>query len=380
VRARLRRFSRVAALVTLVDLVVLVLARGIGWSVPVADAAAVGVASVLSWTLHRVVTFGDDPQVRWVREPAAFVGIATLTGAVDVFFTSVLTGPLALTKLVGLGIAGLLRVVLYRIVLLSPIRHDLLNRRPERELAPGTRRFTVVVPAYRESGRITGTLDRLRAALADLDTELLVVDDGSPDDTAEVAEAAGATVVRLVPNRGKGGAVRAGMLAASGRTVAFTDADLAYPPDQLRTLLEAVESGWDVAVGNRWHPESVALQKPSLLRQLSSRLFNVVTAAVLLGRYRDTQCGCKAFRSDAASLIFGHARVDGFAFDVEVLHLVERYRLSLTEIPVRVEDGGESTVRVGSAALRMLRDVVRVRRWGGRGVYDLDAVTANSAY
>jgi glycosyltransferase involved in cell wall biosynthesis len=184
-------------------------------------------------------------------------------------------------------------------------------------------------------------------------------------------------VVRLVPNRGKGGAVRAGMLAASGRTVAFTDADLAYPPDQLRTLLETVESGWDVAVGNRWHPDSIALKKPSLLRQLSSRLFNLVTAAVLLGRYRDTQCGCKAFRSDAATLIFGHTRVDGFAFDVEVLHLVERYRLSLTEVPVRVEDGGESTVRVGPAALRMLRDVVRVRRWAGRGAYDVDPALAN---
>jgi dolichyl-phosphate beta-glucosyltransferase len=152
--------------------------------------------------------------------------------------------------------------------------------------------------------------------------------------------------------------------------VAFTDADLAYPPDLLRDLLVAVEDGWDVAVGSRWHRDSRALARPSLLRRVSSRLFNLLTATVLLGQYRDTQCGCKAFRSDVARLLFGHTRLDGFAFDVEVLHLVERYRLSLTEVPVQVTDGGSSTVRVASAALRMIRDLFRIRRWGSEGAYE----------
>lgn len=336
-----------------------------------ADVLSVAVASVASWALHRYLTLGDDPFVRWVHEPLAFAGAAALAGAVDVFYTSVLPGPLALTKVLGLVMAGLVRLLLYRTVLLSPLRHDLLVRRPDRPPAAGDRRLTVVVPAFREESRIAATIDELRHALAGVDVEIVVADDGSPDDTAGVAAAAGATVVRLEPNQGKGAAVRAGVLAASGRTIAFTDADLAYPPEQLRTLLAAVEDGWDVAVGNRWHPDSVAVQRPSTLRQLSSRMFNLLTAAVLLGRYRDTQCGCKAFRSDAAQMIFERTRVDGFAFDVEVLHLVERYRLSLTEIPVRVNDGGESTIRVGTAALRMVRDLVRVRRWAGRGAYDL---------
>jgi len=227
------------------------------------------------------------------------------------------------------------------------------------------------VPAYREEDRIGDTVSRVLAALEGLDAEVVVVDDGSPDGTAAAAEAAGARVVRLDPNRGKGAAVRAGVLAATGRTIAFTDADLAYDPGHLRTLLERVEEGWDVVVGNRWHADSSAEVQP-LLRRLSSRLFNLLTATVLLGQWRDTQCGLKAFRSDAARRLFGRTRLDGFAFDVEVLHLVERARLSLTEVPVTVSNDERSTVRVGTDAVTMVRDLWRVRRWSAEGRYDDD--------
>jgi dolichyl-phosphate beta-glucosyltransferase len=97
-----------------------------------------------------------------------------------------------------------------------------------------------------------------------------------------------------------------------------------------------------------------------------------LTVAVLLGQYRDTQCGLKAFRADAARLLFAHARVDGFAFDVELFHLAERYRLSLAEVPVELANSTTSSVRVGIDALRMLRDLFRVRRWAAAGLYDLD--------
>jgi dolichyl-phosphate beta-glucosyltransferase len=93
---------------------------------------------------------------------------------------------------------------------------------------------------------------------------------------------------------------------------------------------------------------------------------------VLLGQYRDTQCGLKAFRADAARLLFAHTHVDGFAFDVELFHLAERYRLSLAEVPVELANSSTSSVRVGVDALRMVRDLFRVRRWAARGVYDLD--------
>nr|MDP9005834.1 glycosyltransferase family 2 protein [Actinomycetota bacterium] len=116
--------------------------------------------------------------------------------------------------------------------------------------------------------------------------------------------------------------------------------------------------------------------RPTLVRSLSGRLFNLLTAVVLLGRYRDTQCGFKAFRSDVAEQIFSRARVEGFAFDVEVFHLVERYRLSLTEVPVTLVAAAGSTVRVGADAVLMVADLFRVRRWAARGVYDLGAAPA----
>jgi len=232
---------------------------------------------------------------------------------------------------------------------------------------------TVVVPAYAEAERVGTTVARLREALVPLgdDVEVLVVDDGSPDATAEEAAAAGARVLRLETNRGKGAAVRAGVLAARGRSVVFTDADLAYPPEQVAAVVRELEDGWDVVVGSRRHPSSADAAGASALRVVSGRLFNLLTATVLLGQYRDTQCGLKGFRADVGRLLFSHTRLERFAFDVEVLHLVERYRLSLTEVPVVLVRAPGSTVRVGLDALRMVRDLFRVRRWAGLGAYDL---------
>jgi dolichyl-phosphate beta-glucosyltransferase len=371
VRSRFRRFAAVSTCITLLDIAVLAVARAAGAPVAVADLAAVAVASVASWVLHRSVSFADDPFVRWVRQPGVFFASAVGAGAVDVVWTTsfAVVWPLAAAKVAGLAASGAVRFVAYRVLLLTDTRRDLGVRR-DRPETPGSRRLTVVLPAFQEAGRIGATVAAVRSALADVDTEIIVADDGSSDRTSEEAAAAGAQVVRLEHNRGKGAAVRAGVLAANGRTVVFTDADLAYPPEQLHNLLAAIEDGWDVAVGSRWHRESEALTRPSVLRQLSSRAFNLLTATVLLGQYRDTQCGCKAFRSDVARAVFEHTRLDGFAFDVEVLHLVERYRLSLTEVPVQVADGGASTVRVGSAALRMVRDLFRIRRWGSEGAYE----------
>jgi dolichyl-phosphate beta-glucosyltransferase len=371
VRSRFRRFAAVSVIVTVLDVAVLAMARVAGAPVLLAAILAVVVASAASWLLHRSLSFADDPFVRWVRQPGVFVWTALGAGAVDVLWTVLLAAvwPLAVAKGLALLASGTVRFVTYRVLLLTDTRRDLLVRH-DRPDAPGAHRLTVVLPAYQEASRIGASVVAVREALADVAPEIVVVDDGSTDGTAAAAAAAGARVVQLEGNRGKGAAVRAGMLAASGRTVAFTDADLAYPPDLLRDLLVAVEDGWDVAVGSRWHRDSRALARPSLLRRVSSRLFNLLTATVLLGQYRDTQCGCKAFRSDVARLLFGHTRLDGFAFDVEVLHLVERYRLSLTEVPVQVTDGGSSTVRVASAALRMIRDLFRIRRWGSEGAYE----------
>lgn len=260
---------------------------------------------------------------------------------------------------------------------LSPLRAD-LERRRDRPSAPGERRLSVVVPAFDEALTVADTVARLRVALDTVDAygglEIVVVDDGSHDDTAGAARDAGADiVVRHPENRGKGAAVRTGVLAANGRTIVFTDADLSYAPDQIPRLVALVEDGWDVVVGSRRHTDTTTLVRAGRLREIGGRCINLLTRAVLLGEHRDTQCGLKAFRSDAARLIFSRTRVDGFAFDVEVFHLVERYHLSLTEVPVTIANSSRSSVRVARDAARLVRDLFRVRQWAAEGRYDLTA-------
>jgi dolichyl-phosphate beta-glucosyltransferase len=386
VKRRLQRFAAVGSVVTLADLgAFLLLATAVGWAPLVAGAAALAVATVASWGLHRAITFADDPFARWTEQPRRFFGAAALGAALDLTtLTAVLgleattsggaaTSQLVVAKVAAIGVGALARLAGYRHLLFRSVRDDQGARTP-RGAPPGELRLSVVVPAYHEGGHIAGTVARLRDALepavGGTGMEVVVVDDGSDDGTAAVAEAAGARVLRHPVNRGKGAAVRTGILGATGRAVVITDADLSYPPELILDVLAGLEGGWDVVVGSRGHPDSVDAGR-SALRALSSRLFNALTVAVLLGRYRDTQCGLKGFRADVARVLFGRTRLDGFAFDVEILHLIERYRLSLLEIPVRVEASGSSTVRLGRHARNMVIDLFRVRRWSAQGAYEL---------
>ena len=385
----LRRFAAIGAVATSVDVgLLLILDNLANWPVLAADAAALLGAATVSFVSNRAITFADDPSVRWVAVPSMFAITAAFGGAVDLTVLSALVGvfrvngpaSLLAVKIPAVAVAALFRLWVYRSVLFGQVRAD-LGVRTGRPPAPGDTRLTVVVPAYGEEARIGDTVARLRRDLgvlggsldADADgVEVVVVDDGSPDGTAEAARAAGADQVIVQPsNRGKGAAVRAGVLAARGRTIAFTDADLAYPPRQLIGLVTEVEDGWDVVVGSRRHTETNTLVQARRLREIGGRVINRFTHAVLLGHHRDTQCGLKAFRSDVARLIFTKTRIDGFAFDVEVFHLAERYRLSLREVPVAVENSSRSTVHVVSDGFRLVRDLVRVLRGGRRGWYDL---------
>lgn len=266
----------------------------------------------------------------------------------------------------------------------AAVRRALAVRRP-RPTAPGTHRLSVVIPAYREQPTIAATIERVRTELAEVGDsgglEVVVVDDGSGDGTASAARAGGADqVVALPVNRGKGAAVRAGVLAAHGRTIAFTDADLAYAPAQIGRLLAEVEAGWDVVVGSRFHEHTTTLKRARRVRELGGRAINLATHAVLKGGHRDTQAGLKAFRSDVAEVLFTHGHVDGFAFDVELFHLVERYGFSLTEVPVDVQNSDSSTVRVARDALALLGDLVRIRLDAARGRYDLSAAEIDALH
>ena len=378
----LARFAGVGSLVTAVDIGTFIARwRGGRRSVVAAELPALVTAGAVSWALHRAVTFRNDPYRRWLSEHEAFVAANLVAGVTDVAVTSALLARSGGTTMrAGLGAkvpavacAGAVRWALHRRVLFRIVRQQQVPL-AERPPAPGAVRLSVVVPAFREQDRIGATVARIREAMSAVDgvVEIVVVDDGSGDDTGEAARRAGADLVLVQPaNRGKGAAVRAGVMAASGRTIAFTDADLAYSPDQLVGLLSRVEEGWDVVVGSRQHDQTTTLVRARRLRELGGRVINFLTLGVVLGAYRDTQCGMKAFRSDTGRAVFEAGNIDGFAFDVEIFVIAERNGLSVTEVPVVVENSSHSTVKVVRDASRLLLDLLRIRRAAREGRYQL---------
>jgi dolichyl-phosphate beta-glucosyltransferase len=234
-----------------------------------------------------------------------------------------------------------------------------------------TRRFSVVVPAYDEGPRIATTVEALRTSLDGIDLELVVVDDGSADATADLAEEAGADIVLRQPrNAGKGAAVRAGFAAANGSAIAYTDADLAYPPEQLLAMLRVVEAGLPFVAGSRRHEETVTLIRARRMREVSGRVFNLATGLIVHTGFRDTQCGLKAFRAAEGKLLFECGLVSGFAFDVELFVMARRFGIPVTEVPVQVRNADRTTVQMSRDARRMIQDLVRIRRWSADGTYE----------
>jgi dolichyl-phosphate beta-glucosyltransferase len=232
--------------------------------------------------------------------------------------------------------------------------------------------LSVIVPAYDEEARIGPTLRRIVEYLdAAADPyEVIVVDDGSRDRTGEAVDEIARQVpaVRLLPlgvNRGKGAAVRAGVLSSRGEQVLFSDADLSTPIEELARLRDALAAGADIAIGSRAVAADAVRRQP-LRRRVQGRLFRTAVRALgfrALARIADTQCGFKLFRGAVARDLFARMTLTGFAFDVEVLALAHpRHRVD--EIGVAWTHADGSKVRPGIDALRMLRDLAGLRwRW-----------------
>jgi hypothetical protein len=223
--------------------------------------------------------------------------------------------------------------------------------------------LSVVVPAYNERRRLAVGLQRLMEEVPSEDTEIIVVDDCSTDDTAAIARAelAGwpaAAVVSLPQNRGKGAAVKAGVVRARGEAVMFADADMAADVGDLKDLVGALNRS-HVAVGSRSHPAS-EVAKRGVQRTFANRAFGLVVASMTALSYTDTQCGFKAFRGPVAKLLFHGAQLERFAFDVEVLDLAVRMGLRIEEVPVRWLDMPGSTVHPVRDGLQMVGDVARI--------------------
>ncbi len=234
--------------------------------------------------------------------------------------------------------------------------------------------LSIVIPAYNEARRLPATLGRIFefvAARADLQpVEVVVVDDGSRDGTAALAEASAAPagvevhVFRLGENRGKGAAVRAGMAASRGRWVLLTDADLASPIEDIDLLLA---SGAPFAVGSRALRRELIARRQPLPRDLLGRAYNLWLRVLGLTSLADTQCGFKLVDGRLARRLAGFQRLDGFAFDVELLTRAERDGARVTEVPVRWSHVEESRVRPLRHGLRMVADAWRLRVWLWRG-------------
>jgi dolichyl-phosphate beta-glucosyltransferase len=236
--------------------------------------------------------------------------------------------------------------------------------------------LTVVVPAYNEEKRIAETLRRIVAYLDRRGTgfEIVLVDDGSADRTVECARSAvpdegRLRVLRQPANRGKGRAVREGMLAGRGRMLLFSDADLSTPIEDLPRLEAAIDRGADVAFGSRAVRGSEVVVRQPLYRQTMGKAFNLMVQALLLPGVRDSQCGFKLFRREAGRRIFAAQRLEGFSFDVEVLFLARKMGLRIAEVPVRWYNSPESRVHPIRHSLQMLRDLIRTRLASWSGTY-----------
>jgi glycosyltransferase involved in cell wall biosynthesis len=232
--------------------------------------------------------------------------------------------------------------------------------------------FSLIIPAFNEEERIGQSL---RLALAYLQTtspgsELIVVNDGSTDATAqivrEVFAAPTAIATRLLehsPNRGKGAAVRQGLLAATTPIGLFSDADLSTPIEEAPKLIEPIASGeLDVAFGSRALDRSLIGQRQPWRRDQGGRVFNLIVRLATGLPYWDTQCGFKAFRFEVFLPILERAKTDGFGFDVELLYLARKANLRMKEIPVRWNHVEGSKVNVARDSVRMLREVAALRR------------------
>jgi dolichyl-phosphate beta-glucosyltransferase len=230
--------------------------------------------------------------------------------------------------------------------------------------------LSVVIPAYNESLRLPRTLAAISAFLASWPgtAEVLVVDDGSRDDTAAVARALGATVVGDAQNHGKGHAVRRGMLAARGVRRLMTDADLSTPMEDLPALMARLDEGYGVAIASRAVAGSRVLVRQPWYRENLGRVFNLWVRMVALPGLADTQCGFKLFSAEAAEAVFGAARQDGFSFDVEALYIARRRGFRIAEVPVTWRNDLATSVRTlqGAAAFW---DVLKIRANGWRGWY-----------
>jgi len=236
--------------------------------------------------------------------------------------------------------------------------------------------YSIVIPAFNEGTRLGPTLEKVLGYVhaQNWDAEIIVVNDGSRDNTADIVRsfAAKDPALRLVENpgnRGKGYSVRNGMLNAHGQIVLFSDADLSSPIEEAPKLFQALEAGADIAIGSRWLRAETQTQRQPLHRQIFGRIFNLMLRVTLGLKFKDTQCGFKAFKRPAVQKIFPLQKTERWGFDPEILFLARKFKFKVEEVPVAWGHSGETRINPVVDGFRMFLEMMHVRWYDLTGKY-----------
>jgi dolichyl-phosphate beta-glucosyltransferase len=238
------------------------------------------------------------------------------------------------------------------------------------QLTIDTRRpaYSIVIPAYNEAARVGATLEKVLAYTTEQgwDAEIIVVNDGSSDNTTEIVHSYAEKNPRLRSlenpgNRGKGYSVRNGMLHAQGEILLFSDADLSSPIEEAEKLFSALENGADIAIGSRWLQSNLQTQRQPLHRQLFGRVFNLLLRMILGLSFKDTQCGFKAFTRPAAETIFPLQNIERWGFDPELLYLAKKFKFKVVEVPVAWAHREGTRINPLRDGAKMFLEMLKVR-------------------
>lgn len=228
--------------------------------------------------------------------------------------------------------------------------------------------YSIVIPAYNEGKRLSATLEKVLTYIAEQQwsAEIIVVNDGSRDNTADIVRSFAETnpTVRLIENpgnRGKGYSVRNGMLGAHGEMLLFSDADLSSPIEEAPKLLDAINAGADVAIGSRWLRSELQTERQPIYRQMFGRIYNMLLRVILGVRFKDTQCGFKAFTRRAATAIFPHQQIERWGFDPEIVFIAQRRGFKIAEVGVAWAHDPGTRISPFKDGVRMFIELLRIR-------------------